>query len=566
MSENSNKKDISNFKTIHAHAAAAALEGKILDDRYEIEELIGEGAMGYVYRGRQLRLKRSVAIKIPKSEFLSDPDFMSRFEREALNMARCVHENIVSIYDVYVARNPGETSYIVMEMVKGTELHRFLTIQENDLTITALIDILGQLARGLDAAHAAGIVHRDIKPSNMIVTQPERVAKIMDFGIARGEADNAFRTQAGMATGTPAYMSPEQILGKEIGPAADIYAFAVSLYRIFARNLPFNANNATAFLVAHTKDKPIPLKERNSSWPESLGKALLRSIEKNPEKRHPSATSLVEDIKKALVPVESRALSSFFSDTESPGKKSLFTLSLSRIIFILSGIIILIAIGIYISGTKGKETKKEIQNTEITAQIQETGSEIPEAQTSTVKEKILPVIPVKTEIDLISKETEDVENDSEEIIPEEYPDKIEEDSFSNDYIWGPEFKAAEAYIEITKIDKIFVEKIRRSIFRDDFEKAAIVFSRVDKASRDEFFKGLEDAKEKYTNLTIKYKRMSVRTDGKRAVVLYETGITGKKLGSRGRRKPEVIIKTIETTAMFEKDGKEWFLIEWPRYF
>ncbi len=138
------------------------LVGRVLEDRYEIEELIGAGAMGYVYRGRQLRLRRAVAIKVPKPELTSNPEFMARFEREALTMARCVHENICAIYDVSVPKDPGGLTYIAMEMINGAELDRFLRAEEGNLTVRAVVDILKQIARGIDAAHAAGIIHRDI--------------------------------------------------------------------------------------------------------------------------------------------------------------------------------------------------------------------------------------------------------------------------------------------------------------------------------------------------------------------------------------------------------------------
>src|SRR5690606_10204075 len=139
------------------------LVGATLDDRYVLDEQIGQGAMGSVFRARQVRLRRTVAIKVPKPELCSQEGFLGRFEREALTMAKLVHHNIVQIFDVSVSNDLSKPSFIVMEFVEGVVLDKFLKSQTNKLTISAVLDIMGQIASGLDAAHARGIVHRDIK-------------------------------------------------------------------------------------------------------------------------------------------------------------------------------------------------------------------------------------------------------------------------------------------------------------------------------------------------------------------------------------------------------------------
>lgn len=296
----------------------APLIGRVLDGRYEIEDLLGEGAMGVVYRARQVRLRRSVAIKIPKPHLLHDPDFMARFEREALTMARCVHENIAAIHDVYVAREPDELSWIVMELVSGIELDRFLRAEEKNLTVKAVVEILRQIARGLDAAHAAGIVHRDIKPSNLIVTLPSRVPKIMDFGIARAQYDNAFRTQTVQAMGTPAFMAPEQVRGAEITPPADVYALGMTIFRLFTRRMPFESDTVHALLYCHLNTRPALIHDRNPHWPEELSVAIAKALEKDPADRYATVSQFVDAIAGALAPVLNHPFAEFFDGITEP--------------------------------------------------------------------------------------------------------------------------------------------------------------------------------------------------------------------------------------------------------
>ncbi len=277
--------------------AQDCLVGLVLDNRYEIEEKIGEGGQGDVYRGRQLRLKRPVAIKIPRPELLRDKGFRRQFESEAATMARCVHENIVTIYDVHIAPSPEELSYIVMQLVSGTELAHFLHVEEANLTVNAVLEILVQLARGIDAAHGAGVIHRDIKPQNVIVTMPKRVVKIMDFGMAKSLYHS---DKSRSLNGTPAYMAPEQVSNEALGPYTDIYAFGAVIYRIFARHGHHEGKSLRALLFAVTNKPPIPLRERNANWPQALEDTIARSLDSDPEKRPTTALQLVNQVAEAL--------------------------------------------------------------------------------------------------------------------------------------------------------------------------------------------------------------------------------------------------------------------------
>ncbi|MBN1516561.1 protein kinase [Candidatus Sumerlaeota bacterium] len=286
--------------------------GRILEKRYELDEIIGHGGMGMVYRGRQLRLRRPVAVKILRPELRRNSGFMQRFETEALAMAKCVHENIVSIYDVHVPNDPEEPCYIAMELVSGCELGKFLKSEEKNLTIRAVIELLRQTARGIDAAHSKQIVHRDIKPGNIIVTLPQRVVKIMDFGIARVRAGERSSTSGDTIIGTPAYMAPEQLSGGTASEATDIYAFGATIYRLFARRYPADMRNKEPEATLRSKENPIPLRKQNPAWPATVEQALQRALSPDPEQRPESAMELVEQIEYALESLVMRPFSDFF--------------------------------------------------------------------------------------------------------------------------------------------------------------------------------------------------------------------------------------------------------------
>lgn len=270
------------------------------------------GAMGAVYRGRQIRLRRTVAIKVPKPDLAANPDYIQRFEREALTMAKLVHENVVQIFDVYVSPTPTEPSFIVMEFVEGCELETFLHTQERSLTVAAVCDLLTQVARGIDAANARGVVHRDIKPSNIVITLPQRVAKIMDFGIARVEMENVFATQDTKTMGTPAYMSPEQVTAKQLGPASDIYTFSMMIFRLLARRLPFDCSTSSALLFAQVHTPPLPLDECNPRIPRAAALAIAEGIAKKPMDRPATAVQLAAKLTAGLEPLAQRPFGELF--------------------------------------------------------------------------------------------------------------------------------------------------------------------------------------------------------------------------------------------------------------
>lgn len=283
-----------------------------LADTFELENYLGSGAMGVVYRARQKRPRRTVALKFPSPKYQKDPQFLGRFAREARSMALLEHPNVVQIFDVYLPPpNPLEgecpVPYLVMEYVEGAALEEFLARNEKSLTVGTVTRLLGQVAAGLDAAHAAGVIHRDIKPSNIIVTLPQRTAKIMDFGVAKVDEGGAPASESSntIAVGTPAFMAPETL--RETGAitaAVDIYALGVTVYRLLTRSLPFTTRQSRAKLhYAHLKEVPDRPTSRNPVLPRSVDAVILRALDKNPEKRPATATDFVESLESALGPL-----------------------------------------------------------------------------------------------------------------------------------------------------------------------------------------------------------------------------------------------------------------------
>jgi len=290
------------------------LIGKTIDGRYEIDELVGEGGMGAVFRARQLRLRRTAAIKVPKPEIIDQSDYRGRFEREALTMAKLIHQNIVQIYDVFISHTPNVPSFIAMEYVEGNHLGDYLKAQSSSLTLSAILDILTQVAQAIDAAHSHGIVHRDIKPSNILITMPQRVPKIMDFGIAKVEMENAFKTQNVEALGTPAYMSPEQVTGDKISPATDLYSFGIMVYHILANNYPYDVERREVRKVmqAHVNGSFIRISKRNPALPRSIDKLFFSILNTDPEKRPGSASKFMEELNGQLSDLKDRPLAHLY--------------------------------------------------------------------------------------------------------------------------------------------------------------------------------------------------------------------------------------------------------------
>ncbi len=264
------------------------MQTKVLNGRYRLEELIGEGGMAVVYRAYDLALNRPVAVKILRAQYGSDANFLRRFEREAQAAARLVHPNIVNVYDV--GRDDG-VHYIIMEYVRGQTL-KHLILRHAPFRLEYAAYIVGQVAAALDYAHRQGLVHRDIKPQNILVDD-QGVAKVTDFGIAKGLADVSL-TEAGVGMGTVHYVSPEQARGEAATPASDIYALGVVLYEMLTGRLPFDADNPIGLAMQHVNAPPPPPRQFNPDLPPQVEAIVLRALAKDPAQRYPSAGALAE--------------------------------------------------------------------------------------------------------------------------------------------------------------------------------------------------------------------------------------------------------------------------------
>jgi tetratricopeptide (TPR) repeat protein len=281
---------------------------------YEILAPLGAGGMGEVWRARDTRLEREVAVKVLPEGLAGDPEALARFEREAKAVAALSHPNILDLHDVGVE---GRVSYAVMELLEGETLRQRL--QGGALPLSTAIGYGVQIAEGLAAAHAKGVVHRDLKPENLFVTREGRL-KILDFGLAkraapvaagtvRTEAATAvLATEPGIVLGTTGYMSPEQVRGKPVDPRSDIFSFGAVLYEMLSGTRPFQAvTPADTFAAILTKNPP-PLEERLPDLPPALGQIVGRCLEKEPEARYHSAHDLAADLGAVLALASSGAV------------------------------------------------------------------------------------------------------------------------------------------------------------------------------------------------------------------------------------------------------------------
>lgn len=269
---------------------AAGSAAEILAGRYRLEDRVGVGAMGEVWRARDLTLERDVAIKRVRVDGQVEQQAQARFRREAVVMAGLSHPNVVSVYDAGTVVSAGsEIAYLVMELIDGPSCSELIR-SERSLSVVEIQRIASGVARGLAAAHQAGIVHRDIKPANVVVSRG--VPKIVDFGIARLEQEStALLTAPQTTVGTAAYMSPEQAMGKPAGPASDVYSLGALIIALATGTPPFGASNALALMRAHIDDPPPSLADLRTDIPPELSALVARMLAKAPGDR-PTASEV----------------------------------------------------------------------------------------------------------------------------------------------------------------------------------------------------------------------------------------------------------------------------------
>jgi hypothetical protein len=282
-------------------------------EHYEIEAPLGQGGMGLVYRARDTRLGRAVALKLLPPEWTSDPDRKRRMLQEARTAAAVNHPALTQIYDV------GETEdgvFIAMELVEGRTVESLIKAQELDLLGT--LEVAIQVASGLHRAHEAGIIHRDVKPANVMVT-PDGHGKLLDFGLAKfvdppagssssdgvAELSTLARTKVGMVLGTLRYMSPEQARGLPLDHRSDIFSFGVMLYEMAAGAPPFKGETALDTLHAIAFEEPPDLHERRTNVPPALERVVSRCLRKAAADRYADCGELLTDLKLARREAES---------------------------------------------------------------------------------------------------------------------------------------------------------------------------------------------------------------------------------------------------------------------
>ena len=275
-------------------------EGSTVGGRYTIIEELGRGGMGVVYKAKDTKLKRTVALKFLPSELTHIPEVKTRFMHEAQAAAALDHPNICTVFEFDQA---DESSFISMAYIEGQSIRQ--KIEAGPLGLEEAMRIAEQVAEGLQAAHQKGIVHRDIKSANIMVTEKSQ-AKIMDFGLAR-TAEKTLLTKEGTTMGTVAYMSPEQTRGEEVDHRTDIWSFGVVLYEMLTGEMPFKGEHEQAVVYSIRKDKPRPIAVSNTEIPLSIEQVVDKALEKDADKRYQHIDELLDDLKSisaGIVPEE----------------------------------------------------------------------------------------------------------------------------------------------------------------------------------------------------------------------------------------------------------------------
>lgn len=268
-------------------------EGMFIQERYEIIGRIGSGGMADVYKAKDHKLNRFVAVKVLKQEFREDKAFISKFRVEAQSAAGLAHPNIVNVYDV------GEDhgiSYIVMELVEGITLKEYID-KKGRLAVREATSIAIQVSMGLEAAHRNGIVHRDVKPQNIIISTDGKV-KVTDFGIARAVSENTIHSDV---MGSVHYASPEQARNGYVSNRSDIYSLGIVMYEMVTGRVPFDGDSTVAVAIQHLQDEMDPPSKYAPNLPISLEKIIQKCTQKSPDRRYDSMESLLIDLRKALL-------------------------------------------------------------------------------------------------------------------------------------------------------------------------------------------------------------------------------------------------------------------------
>ena len=264
--------------------------GSVLGQRYEIMSILGVGGMGAVYQARDIELNRTVALKVIRPDLAGNQSIIDRFKQELILATQVTHRNVVRIYDL------GESDgvkFITMEFVEGQDL-RSLIFDKTKLPPAEAVEIMQQVCRALEAAHAVGVIHRDLKPQNIMRDVNGRIV-VMDFGLARTLGGDGM-TQSGALVGTMEYMSPEQALAKELDQRSDIFSLGVIFYELLSGAIPFRADSALASLIKRTQERVVPVSELDATIPAPLSAIVSRCLERDLDVRYQSASALLADL------------------------------------------------------------------------------------------------------------------------------------------------------------------------------------------------------------------------------------------------------------------------------
>ena len=294
--------------------------GQIIKERYEIIQLLGEGGMSYVYKANDKQLKRTVAIKTLKPNYVQQEKFVERFKREAQTAANLNHPNIVQIFDWGI----GDEPFFVMEYIEGNTLTSIIA-KRRTISLNDVLFIGAQVSSGLQAAHSKGLVHRDIKPGNIMIT-PEGKVKVTDFGIVSLQNEESDITKTGSILGTASYISPEQAQGKPVSKESDLYSLGTVLYELITGRTPFEGDTPIATATKHITDKPEKLSIFRPDIPKGIENAVLKLLHKYPKDRFKNAEDLRAVLLQQKTQLQAMQTQENLVDLTSPKIKYRFTL------------------------------------------------------------------------------------------------------------------------------------------------------------------------------------------------------------------------------------------------
>ena len=267
--------------------------GMIIAERYEILGKIGTGGMADVYKAKDHKLNRFVAVKVLKPEFREDTTFIRKFKSEAQAAAVLTHPNIVNVFDV---GDDNGVYYIVMELIEGITLKEYIS-KKGKLSVKEATSIAIQVSMGLEAAHSHGIVHRDVKPQNIIISMDGKV-KVTDFGIARAASSNTISSNV---MGSVHYSSPEQVRGGYSDEKSDIYSLGITMYEMVTGKVPFDGDTTVAIAIKHLQEEIVPPSVYAPELPHSLEQIILKCTQKSVDRRYQNMEDVIADLKHSLI-------------------------------------------------------------------------------------------------------------------------------------------------------------------------------------------------------------------------------------------------------------------------